>query len=274
MTPKFKIVVISLLCFAACKPVVEVQQTKVNTITAQTPIQENAIQAVLWQERAAEYKALCYQAYNTAHLQLDMMLQEYKDAAKPLAIITDLDETMMDNSPFNGKMIQTDKNYSKQDWIEWGEKRSAKPVPGSVEFFKYAASKGVEIFYVSNRYPEQRQATLYNLRDYGVPFVDDAHLMLRGEKSSKAERRAKVKQDFEVIMLIGDNLADFSDLYESQLSDRRNALTDSLKADFGARYIVLPNVIYGDWLNGIYNGRHDWTEAQKDSLRRSKVIGY
>lgn len=273
MNPNLRLVILSLFFLAACKPIVEVQQTKVETIV-QTPLQEHSVQAVLWQERAAEYKALCYQAYNTAHLQLDKMLLEYKDAAKPLAIITDLDETMMDNSPFNGKMIQTDKNYSKQDWIDWGEKRSAKPMPGSVDFFKYAASKGVEIFYISNRYPEQRQATLDNLSDYGVPFVDDAHLMLRGDKSSKAERRAKVKQDFEVIMLIGDNLADFSDLYESQLTERRNALTDSLKSEFGARYIVLPNVIYGDWMNGIYNNRHDWTEAQKDSLRRSKVIGY
>lgn len=274
MTSKFKIVLISLLFFAACKPVVEVQQTKVETVAIQTPIQENSIQAVLWQERAAEYKALCYQAYNTAHLQFDKLIAENKDAAKPLAIITDLDESVMDNSPFNGEMILKDRNYSKKDWIEWGDEKSAKALPGSVDFFKYAAAKGVEIFYISNRYPEQRQATLDNMNGYGLPFVDDNHLMLRGEKSSKAERRAEVEKNFKVIMLIGDNLADFSDLYESQLSDRRNALTDSLKADFGVSYIVLPNVIYGDWLNGIYNGRHDWTEAQKDSLRRSKVIGF
>lgn len=274
MTSKFKIVLISLLFFAACKPVVEVQQTKVETVAIQTPIQENSIQAVLWQERAAEYKALCYQAYNTAHLQFDKLIAENKDAAKPLAIITDLDESVMDNSPFNGEMVLKDRNYSKKDWIEWGDEKSAKALPGSVDFFKYAAAKGVEIFYISNRYPEQRQATLDNMNGYGLPFVDDNHLMLRGEKSSKAERRAEVEKNFKVIMLIGDNLADFSDLYESQLSDRRNALTDSLRADFGVSYIVLPNVIYGDWLNGIYNGRHDWTEAQKDSLRRSKVIGF
>lgn len=273
MNPNIKLALVSLIFFVACKPVVEVQHTKVENIV-QTPHQEHSVQAVLWQERAAEYKALCYQAYNTAHLQLDKMLIEYKDATKPLAIITDLDETLMDNSPFNGQMVLNDRDYSKQDWIEWGDKRSAKPVPGSVDFFNYAASKGVEIFYISNRYPEQREATLDNLRDYGVPFVDDEHLMLRGDKSSKADRRAKVKQNFEVIMLIGDNLADFSDLYESQLTDRRNVLTDSLRADFGARYIVLPNVIYGDWMNGIYNGKHNWSEAQKDSIRRSKVIGY
>ncbi len=269
---KFKIVLFSLLCLVACKPVIEVQQTNVETI--ETPIQEHAVQAVLWQERAAEYKALCFQAYNTAHLQLDMLIAENKEVSMPLAIITDLDESVMDNSPYNGKMVQADRNYSKQDWIEWGEKRSAKPVPGSIEFFNYAASQGVEIFYISNRYPEMHQATIDNLNAYGLPFVDDTHLMFRGEKSSKADRRAAVEKNFKVIMLIGDNLSDFSDLYEHQAPDRRHALTDSLKADFGKRYIVLPNVIYGDWMNGIYNGRHDWSEAQKDSLRRSKVIGY
>lgn len=274
MHQKTIILILSILCLVACKEVVEVQETEINRPSIQTPIEEHSVQAVLWQERSAEYKALCYQAYNTAHFQLDEMLMKNKGATKPLAVITDLDESVMNNSPYNGQMILSDRNYSKKDWIEWGEKRSADPVPGSVEFFKYAASKGVEIFYISNRYPEQHDATLDNLREYGLPFVDDAHVMLRGEKSSKVARRAQVEKDFKVIMLVGDNLADFSDLYESQSSERRHTLTDSLKVDFGARYIVLPNVLYGDWMNAIYNGRHDWTEAQKDSLRRSKVIGY
>lgn len=274
MNLKFKIAFVALLLFAACRPVVEVQNTEVNQVETETPIQEHAIQAVLWQERAAEYKALCYQAYRAARFELDRILEENPNSEKPLAIITDLDETVMNNSPFNGKMIELDENYSKARWLEWGEKKSAEPVPGAVAFFKYAGSKGVEIFYVSNRYPEQKEVTIENLRQYGIPMVDREHVLLRGESSSKAERRAAIEEDYNVIMLIGDNLSDFSNAFEGQSSSRRHELTDSLKAEFGSRYIVLPNAMYGDWLNGIYQHRFDWTEAQRDSLRRVKVIAY
>ena len=270
MRIKISIVLLSILVFAGCRQHVEVSET-VNAQTSAPPIQENAIQAVLWQQRSAEYAALCYQAYNVARMELDKMLKENPTGGKKPAIITDLDETVMDNSPFQGKMVEENQNYSKQSWIEWGEKRSAKPVPGSVDFFKYAASKGVEIFYVSNRYPEQVKASLDNLKEFGLPFVDEAHLMLRSTSSSKSDRRKKIEADFDVLMLIGDNLSDFSDLFEHQNATRRHFLTDSLQQAFGQRFIVLPNTLYGDWLNNIYDGKHDWSEAQKDSIRRSKI---
>lgn len=271
---KVSIILFSILFLAGCNVSVDINETQVHKSPTHIPIQENAIQAVLWQQKAAEYKALCYQAYNAAYYQLDKILDKNENPKKPLAIITDLDETVMDNSPFNGEMILQDENYSKESWLEWGEKRAAEPVPGAVPFFKYAAAMGVEIFYISNRYPEQAQATLENLKEYGLPYVDQEHLLLRGASSAKADRRAAIKKDYEVIMLIGDNLSDFSNLFENQSAERRRELTDSLKFKFGARYIVLPNAMYGDWLSGIYDGRHDWSEAQKDSIRRSKIIGF
>ena len=239
------------------------------------PTQEHSIQAVLWQQRAAEYRALCLQAYNAARYSLDEMLASANKNGKPLAIVTDLDETVIDNSPFNAKMIELDEPYKKEDWIEWGDEVSAEGVPGAVAFFNYASSKGVEIFYISNRYPEQLEVTIENLRKLNLPFVDQAHVWLRGESSSKKERRSKVEETHEIIMFLGDNLADFSDLFEYQQSERRLSLVDSLKPEFGTKFIVLPNVMYGDWqTRGIYEGRYDWTEAQKDSIRHSKLISY
>ena len=239
------------------------------------PTQEHSIQAVLWQQRAAEYSALCEQAYNAARYSLDEMLASANRDGKPLAIITDLDETVIDNSPFNAKMIELDEPYKKERWIEWGNEISAEGVPGAVSFFKYASSKGVEVFYISNRYPEQLEVTIENLKKLDLPYVDKNHVLLRGVSSSKTERRNQVYETHKVVMLLGDNLADFSDLFEYQESERRHNLVDSLKSDFGTKFIVFPNVMYGDWqTRGIYEGRYDWSETQKDSIRHSKLISY
>lgn len=260
---------------AACDTPSKTQKTVVHHQSAQIPTQEHSVQAVNWQQQAAEYRALCLQAYNYARLSLDLMLDTTKMDVSKLAIVTDLDETVVDNSPYNAKMIELDEAYQKSRWIEWGDEISAKAVPGSVEFFKYAASRGVETFYVSNRYPEQLAVTIKNLEKLDLPFVDEAHVLLRNQSSGKLERRNKVEESHHIIMLIGDNLADFTDLFEKQKSERRHLLVDSLAAEFGSRFIVLPNVMYGDWqTNGIYEGKYDWTESQRDSIRHKKLISY
>lgn len=260
---------------AACTSASQTQKMVVQEQSNKIPSQEHSVQAVNWQQQAAEYNALCLQAYNYARLSLDLMLDTTKMDVKKLAIVTDLDETVVDNSPYNAKMIGLDEPYQKSRWIEWGDEISAKAVPGSVEFFKYAASRGIETFYISNRYPEQLQVTIDNLNKLDLPYVDEAHVMLRNESSGKLERREKVEETHHIIMLLGDNLADFTDLFEKQNSERRHALVDSLAAEFGSRFIVLPNVMYGDWqTNGIYEGRYDWTESQRDSIRHKKLISY
>lgn len=260
---------------AACDTSSNTQKTVIQGQWVQTPNQEHAVQALNWQQQAAEYNALCLQAYNYARLSLDIMLDTTKMDVKKLAIVTDLDETVIDNSPYNAKMIELDEAYQKSRWIEWGDEISAKAVPGSVAFFKYAASRGIEIFYISNRYPEQMKVTLENMNKLDLPSVDEAHVLLRNQSSGKLERREKVEETHQIIMLVGDNLADFSDLFEKQNSERRHALVDSFATDFGTRFVVIPNVMYGDWqTNGIYEGRYDWTESQRDSIRHKKLISY
>lgn len=274
MRKLFTVFVISGM-IVGCDAASKTQQTPTVQIEYRIPSQEHSIQAVLWQQHSAEYRALCEQAYNYARLSLDAILDTATVPVSKLAIVTDLDETVIDNSPFNAKMIELDEAYTREIWIEWGNQISAKAMPGAVEFFKYAADRGVETFYISNRYAEQLDATIENLKKLDLPFVDEKHVMLRGESSEKVSRRKKVEETHRIIMLLGDNLADFSGLFEFQQSPRRHELVDSLRAEFGSRFIMLPNVIYGDWqTNGIYEGRYDWTEFQLDSIRRSKLISY
>lgn len=232
------------------------------------------IQAQVWTQNSAEYRALCYQAFNAAKMNLDAILFFDKKYDKPLAIIADVDETVLDNSPYDGKLILSNTTYNRESWVEWGNLEIAEAIPGSLEFLKYASEKNVEIFYISNRYSEQLDATVNNLKKLGFPDAKKSNVLLRSDKRSKSDRRKSVYKDYEVIMLLGDNLADFNDDFEEKILDERTKLTDNLSYDFGTKLIVLPNPNYGDWeSNGIFEGK-SLSDQKKYSTRKSKIKSY
>lgn len=234
------------------------------------PVREHSVQALLWQQNAAEYKALCYQAYNLAKIQLDKLTsRQYK---RPIAIVTDIDETILDNSPFNARMVRDNQGFKKENWYAWGKEAKAKAVPGALEFFNYAKSKGVTIFYVSNRDDIQKKETITNLKKVGFPVVDQSHVLLRNGSSEKQPRRDLISKTHQIVMLFGDNLSDFSELFDKQSTKKRNELVKEFKNEFGTKFIVLPNPMYGDWESkGIYEGSYKWSAKQKDSLRKAKL---
>ena len=193
------------------------------------------IQAQVWTQNSAEYRALCYQAFNAAKMNLDALFFFEKKYDKPLAIIADVDETVLDNSPYDGKLILNNTTYNRESWVEWGNLEIAKAIPGSLEFLIYASEKNVEIFYISNRYSEQLEATVNNLKKLGFPDAKESNVLLRGDTRSKSERRKSVSDNYEVIMLIGDNLSDFNDEFEKKISQERTNYTDELSNDFGIK---------------------------------------
>ena len=232
------------------------------------------IQAQVWTQNSAEYRALCYQAFNAAKMNLDALFFFEKEYDKPLAIIADVDETVLDNSPYDGKLILNNTAYNRESWVKWGNLEIAKAIPGSLEFLIYASEKNVEIFYISNRYSEQLDATVNNLKKLGFPDAKESNVLLRGDTRSKSERRKSVSDNYEVIMLIGDNLSDFNDEFEKKISKERTNYTDELSNDFGTRLIVLPNPNYGDWeSNGLFSGK-SFDNFQKDSIRKTKIKSY
>ncbi len=236
------------------------------------PIREHSVQSVNWQQLSAEYRALAYQAYNIAKSRLDEILESKKKSDK-LAVITDIDETVIDNSPYNARLIKEEKEYDRESWIQWGKEKKAGAAPGAVEFFNYAADKGVEVFYISNRYDTQKKETMENLDILGLPFIDEEHFLLREKSGGKKPRREMVMENFEVVLLLGDNLSDFSELFDGQPTEKRNRTADDLREEFGKKFIVFPNPMYGDWeTKGLYEGKYDWTPVQKDSLRKAKLI--
>ncbi len=235
--------------------------------TAVLENQQHQLAGTLWVQKAAENRALYYQAFNIARHRLDIDLRYHK-SKKPRAIIVDIDETILNNSPYQAENIMGKKSYTSASWFNWIKKSSAKTTAGSLEFLRYVAKKGVEIFYISNRKVRGFHKTYQNLKKEGFP-VKKKNLLLKTTTSHKSARRSKVLIDYRVVLLMGDNLGDFSDAFNKKSIGERFAKTDLLKSEFGKKFIMLPNPMYGEWLNAIYKYKHDlsFEKAQKYRLK-------
>ena len=245
-----------------------------NRLTAQDSIQpcETLLKEypILWQQQSAEYRALCYQAFNTAELQLKKIVKGKKHK-KDLAIITDIDETILDNSYLQAKLIKKGLNFTEEYWKQWTNRSEATAVPGAIEFLQMAKRKRINIFYISNRDTDEVKTTLTNLQKLNLPDADTAHMLFESNTSSKEIRRQAVMKNYKVVMLLGDNLNDFTRAFEKKSDDDRKAETDKVRDEWGKKFIVLPNSSYGEWENAIYDYERNLTPEQKESKRIEKL---
>lgn len=265
-----KIFFISIVLIAGCETKQLTTAPVVNSASTTSIVVDGKLFASIFQQRAAEYRALCFQAFNIARLRLD----NYKPTSnRPKAIITDIDETILDNSPYEAHQVLQGKDYDPVSWKEWTDKASADTVPGAAAFLKYASLKGFTIFYITNRGENETASTIQNLQRFNLPNADNAHLLPRQGISSKEARRLSVLSTHEIVMLMGDNLADFSNLFDKKPAEERLRNTNFSAADFGNRFIVLPNPVYGDWEPALYN-YNKYTPAQKDSVLKTVLKTY
>jgi 5'-nucleotidase (lipoprotein e(P4) family) len=234
-------------------------------------VNDQKLLSVLWQQHAAEYRALCYQAFNIAGLRLNEALKLKKGR---LAIITDLDETILDNSYSEARSLKEGTSYTPAGWKQWTDRSAATAVPGAVEFLQLAKKKGVTIFYISNRDTTELQSTMVNLRNLQLPNADLAHMLFLKTTSSKETRRQEVMKKYNVVMLLGDNLNDFTSAFEKGSIEKRFLETDKVRAEWGRKFIVLPNSTYGEWENAFTGYRRDLSRAQKDSVYLQLLKGF
>jgi 5'-nucleotidase (lipoprotein e(P4) family) len=242
------------------------------------PAQNTYIEgATLWQQSSGERRALSYQAFTLARMMLDRDLRMNRRHQKPRAVIVDIDETILDNSRFEGMLLKNRVNYNQKDWTEWINRAEAEAVPGAVEFLRYATSRGVRVFYITNRNDIQKAGTAANLKKLGFPNVNDQTLLVQTDPktSSKEPRRQNVGAKYRIVLLMGDDLNDFSDVFEnSKTVDARVRTADRYQVEFGKRFIVLPNPMYGNWESAIYSYNFKLTEAEKAEKRRSLLKTY
>lgn len=236
--------------------------------------------AILWTQTSGEARALAYQAFTLARIMLDRDLRvnrRSRTRRPAAAVVVDADETVLDNSRYQATLLKNRENYDARTWTEWVNRAEAEAIPGAVEFLRYAASRGVRVFYITNRKDVEREATAANLKKLGFPDVSDRTLLVRTDpkSSSKEARRLSVSAQFRIVLLMGDNLNDFAEVFDqSKTVADRLAAVERNKTQFGTRFIVLPNVMYGDWESAIYDYKFNLTEEEKAAKRKSYLKTY
>jgi 5'-nucleotidase (lipoprotein e(P4) family) len=204
--------------------------------------------AYLWQQTSGEYRALCYQAYNLARLRLDRDLENKHN--KKRAVIFDIDETVFDNSVQGAEDILGNVSWSAKHLDEWVARKEARAIAGAKEFIDYAVQNRVEVFYISDRTVNQIDDTLENFKRLNIPAKKE-NFYFKTSESSKESRRQEIQKKYEIVLLFGDNLHDFDKVWDHQSSEERKKIVDEKSREFGDRFIVLPNPLYGDWENSL-----------------------
>ena len=280
------------VALAACQPIRPDAPTPVATTApaaASAPADDN-LNAVLWVQRSAEYQAAAIQTYRAAAEYLDKALAEpHWDALVPSerdnhghglkpAVVLDIDETVLDNSPYQARLVRDGLEYSDPTWDAWVEERRARPVPGVLEFARAANERGVTLVYISNRAVHLKQATLDNLRAAGLPVADESVFLGLGtvvegceqEGSEKDCRRRLAGRHYRVLMQFGDQLGDFVHI-DANTPEHRQALLEEYDDWFGERWWMLPNPTYGSWEPALFNNAWDQPAAARTQAKRDAL---
>ena len=242
-------------------------------------LKEQNIMSVLYQQTAAERLAGSLQTFRSAKQALDNALADSSWSALPgqdvqgkrPAIIVDVDETVLDNTAYEARMILDGTKYP-EGWINWGKEAVATEVPGAKDFLNYAASKGVTIFYVTNRVIELKESTKKNLTKLDIPWDQGIDtVLMRGQDnwdSNKGPRRDLIGEKYRVLLMVGDNLGDFVDAKDNNLSpEQRKEIVRAYSDYWGVKWFMIQNIAYGDWEGALYNFDYSLSPDEVNNAR-------
>ena len=227
-------------------------------------VHDQSLLSVLYMQTSAEFIANNLQVYENAAKAIDLALSDKNWSAaieqngdfskKFPAIIIDVDETVLDNSPYQARAIKDNFGYP-NGWIEWGLEESASSVAGAKKFLDYAKSRGVKIFYVTNRLPELREATINNFKKVNIPFNEkDDVLFMRDINKDKTNRRIAIAEEHRILLLIGDQLTDFISMKESTKDfNQRKEIATKYHDMWGKKWFIITNPVYGRWEDSLYD---------------------
>jgi 5'-nucleotidase (lipoprotein e(P4) family) len=251
---------------------------------AQTPPHDLLV-GTLWMQRSVEYKANSLAVFALAKIRLEQALADKNWTAAPAeqtgayqdlppALILDLDETLIDNSRYQAWMVLNNTVFEQSSYTKFVNAKIAEAVPGALDFLKFADSKGVKLFYVSNRIAVEEEDTRKNLERLGFPMGGNVDTFLFARKkpdwgSAKSTRRAFVAKDYRVLLNLGDNFGDFSDAYRGSEAERLKAFEDN-KDRWGREWIMLANPTYGSFDTAPFG--HDFKKSQEEQRKAKRDV--
>jgi 5'-nucleotidase (lipoprotein e(P4) family) len=224
--------------------------------------QERALDANLYMQTAAEYRACCLQTYQWMTERLRMKLAAHSHNGSAPAVILDLDETVFDNSPFQSFLDRERLDFSDALWDLWERDypHEVRLVPGARQFITSAEQLGVAVIYISNRLVKYRDSTIAALNhlELSTKEITD-RLLLKEESSDKTSRRKLVEARYRVLLYAGDNLRDFSEDFavpkpkpgekpnpQQAILERYNKV-ERASYRWGTDWFIFPNPVYGEW---------------------------
>ena len=260
---KYSIILLTSAIFTACATETKVSQVSKDDLRNSDKIlSHQLVNSVLWFQQSAEMVASYHQAYKYAEMLLDNKLKTVRSRL-PLAVVLDIDETVLDNSPYEAQMIEKGTSYESSSWKIWADEARAKALPGALDFVNFAKERNVEVFYISNRKSDVHSATVENLKKHGFPFADDRHVILSEGSNDKTSRREKVVETHTVLVYVGDNLTDYSELYAHRDLGMGKELVEKNKNELLHNFVILPNPMYGEWEGAIYENNYGISSDMK-----------
>jgi len=254
--------------------------------TAGASAVSNNFNTVLWLQTSAEYKAGAQQTYNAALKNIGAAIKDRKwkaaleqtgDCSKlPPAVVMDLDETVLDNGKYFGKVLLENVEPTPAAWDAWVVLKDASAVPGAVEFINEIRKKHVQVIFITNRAcmkrgdssPEcmQKSETIENLAKIGVRDVSPEQVLFTGERegwsSDKKSRREFVAKKYRIVMLFGDDLGDFLPGVRANITPQeRERLVEEHKKKWGTCWFMVPNPVYGSWINILQEPKTQYIKA-------------
>lgn len=256
------------------------------------PGPDDNLNAVVWTQTAIEHDLIYLQTYRAAGLLLDRALADPDwdalagklnrnpgHAALKPAVILDVDETVLDNSPYQARLVVNGTHYDEFSWSQWCREEKAEALPGALEFTRLAASKGITVFYLTNRAQDLGDATMANLRKLGFPIAEGSNVFLglgthvpgcEQNGSDKSCRRELVSRDYRVLMQFGDQIGDFVDVTTHSREQRAGVLAPYLDW-IGERWFVLPNPSYGHWESALFNDRWELSAGERRQAKQQAL---
>ncbi|MEM8943877.1 MAG: HAD family acid phosphatase [Planctomycetota bacterium] len=238
------------------------------------------LQAALWVRTSVEYDVACVQAYALAAMRVEEALADPSWSAAieqtvdyhelPPAVVLDVDETVLDNSTFQVRLVSQNIDFSAKLWDQWVAEEQAVAVPGAKDFIKFLVAKKIAVLFVTNRDVSGEAATVNNLSAVLDMPVTKEQVLCKSEQadwtSDKTARRAHLAKSHRLLLLVGDDFNDFV-LLGKVSPQHRVEKGKEYQQHWGKKWIQLPNPLYGHWEKSIFKYDYSMSDEQKLNIK-------
>ena len=255
-----------------------------------------SLYSTLWALTSAEYEASTSTVYKSAKLQLAQVkadttwtaaLEQKQDLSDPTisssllpAVVLDIDETVLSNAPYFARLMSEDEQIARGSFDNWVAEARATALSGVIEYIKEAKRQGIAVIYLTNRACRkrtdnddpcpQRTDTIANLENAGLPPLgSDDLVLLRNQQTGwtgeKSIRRSFICEKYRILQIFGDNLGDFAPKLgtSGMTPDQRKEEIKQYQDKWGSKWFMLPNPIYGAWLNALGEDPEEYLNYSK-----------